>query len=131
MACYHLWGDDEGETHLVPLKLPARDSYAGRVRGMDDVPASSMGFGAFVERKPDIGIHTAPRRQFLVVLGGMMEIETTSGQKGHLHPGDVMLADDVGSKGHVSRDVGDDPLMMMAIAVADEWESPPAGSSDG
>lgn len=124
MACYHLWGDGAGESHLGLLELPEKDTYAGRVRGINDVPASTMGFGAFVGRKPDVGIHTAPRRQFLVVLEGVLEIETTTGQKEHLHPGDVMLADDVGSKGHASRDVGDDPLMLMAIPIPEEWDLP-------
>lgn len=131
MACYHLWGDPTGETRLDLLELPEKETFAGRVRGLDHIPTTSLGLGAFVGRKPDVGIHTAPRRQFLVVLGGVMEIETTTGQKTRLYPGDVMLADDIGSKGHASRDVGDEPLMMMAIAIADAWESPPRSPCDG
>ena len=34
-----------------------------------------------------------------------------------LRAGDVLLADDGGTKGHISRDVGDDPLMLMAIGI--------------
>jgi hypothetical protein len=93
---------------------------------LQDIPATTMGFAEFVGRKPDVGVHHAPRRQFLVVLGGVLEIVTTSGRREHLHPGDVLLADDVGTNGHISRDVGDDPLALMAIAVSPEWESPAA-----
>ena len=39
-----------------------------------------------------------------------------------LRPGDVLLADDVGSKGHISRDVGDNPLMLMAVGIDPAWE---------
>lgn len=125
MACFHLRGDETGETHITRLDLPVQETYAGTVRGLNEVPATTMGFGEFVgERKPDVGMHNAPRRQFLVVLGGVLEIVTTSGEQEHLRPGDVLLADDVGTKGHISRDVGDDPLMLMAIGIGPDWDGP-------
>jgi len=121
MACYHLYGDAAGETHVAPLELPESETYAGRVRGLSDIPVTTMGFGEFVGRKPDAGLHSAPRHQFLVILKGVLEIETSLGQREHLHPGDVLLADDIGAKGHHSRDVGEEPLMLMAIGIASDW----------
>ena len=124
MAQYHLFGDAAGETHLELLEMPVKETFAGTVRGLNDVPATTMGMGEFVGRKPDVGVHHAPRRQFLVVLGGELEIVTTVGQQQRLRPGDVLLADDVESKGHVSRDVGEAPLMLMAVGIGGEWEGP-------
>lgn len=125
MTVFHLHGDESGETHLTRLEFPVRESFAGMVRGLHDIPTTTMGFGEFVVRKPDVGVHQAPRRQFLVVLEGELEVVTSLGQRERLQPGDLLLADDVGSKGHISRDVGEAPLMMMAIAVTDEWEGLP------
>ena len=124
MRCWHLHGDADGETHLTLVDLPLRDSYAGTVRGLSDIPVTTMGMGEFLGRKPDVGVHNAPRRQFLVVLQGELEIVTTLGDSQRLGPGDVLLADDGGSKGHVSRDVGTDALMMMAIGLDGDWELP-------
>ena len=125
MACFHMHGDAEGETHLTVLDLPVKETYAGTVRGLNDVPATTMGFGEFVgDRKPDAGLHNAPRRQFLVVLRGVLEIETSLGQLERLLPGDVLLADDVGTRGHHSRDVGDEPLTLMAIGIDADWTGP-------
>src|SRR6516225_12451702 len=101
MHCWHLHGDADGETHITLVDLPVRESYAGRVRGLTDVPATTMGMGEFLGRKPDVGVHNAPRRQFLVVLQGELEIVTTLGDSQRLGPGDVLLADDGGSKGHI------------------------------
>lgn len=126
MTCFHLYGDGEGETHVRRVEFPVEETHAGMVRGLHGVPATTMGFGEFVVRKPDVGVHQAPRRQFLVVLKGELEIVTTLGQRELLQPGDVLFADDVGTKGHVSRDVGAAPLTLMAIAVADEWEGVPS-----
>ena len=124
MACFVLHGDEAGETQVSRLNLPVKESYAGTFRGLNDIPTTTMGFAQFIGRKPDVGVHNAPRRQFLVVLGGELEIITTLGQHERLKPGDVLLADDVGTKGHISRDVGEEPLMLMAIGIDGEWECP-------
>ena len=68
VACFHVHGDAAGETHLTRLELPVKETYAGTVRGLNDIPATTMGMGEFVGRKPDGGMHEAPRRQFVVVL---------------------------------------------------------------
>ena len=124
MACFHMHGDAAGDTHVTPLELPVAETYAGTVRGLSDVPATTVGFGEFVGRKPDAGLHNAPRRQFLVVLRGVLEIETSLGEQERLHPGDVLLADDLDTKGHHSRDVGDEPMMLMAIGIGSDWPGP-------
>ena len=124
MAQYHLFGDAAGETHLELLEMPVKETFAGTVRGLNDIPAITIGMGEFVGRKPDVGMHEAPRRQFLVVLGGELEIVTTLGHQQRLQPGDVLLADDVESKGHISRDVGEAPLMLMAVGIGTDWDGP-------
>jgi hypothetical protein len=126
MACFHIYGDAEGDTHLRPLELQVKETSAGTVRALNDIPATTMGMGAFIGRKPDIGMHEAPRRQFLVILAGELDIVTTLGQQERLRAGDVLLADDVGSKGHISRDVGAEPLMMMSVGIGSDWAGPPA-----
>jgi hypothetical protein len=124
MAFLHLHGDATGETNLAHLELPVSETHAGTVRGLSDIPVTTMGFGEFVGRKPDAGLHCAPRRQLLVVLRGVLELETSLGRQDHLRVGDVLLADDVGTKGHHSRDVGDEPLMLMAIGIGSDWVAP-------
>ena len=124
MACFHLHGDADGETHLAVLEFPETETFAGTVRALNDIPVTTMGFGEFVGRKPDAGLHPAPRHQVLVVLNGERELETSLGEQEHLRPGDVLLADDIGTKGHHSRDVGDEPLSLLAIAIGDAWNGP-------
>jgi quercetin dioxygenase-like cupin family protein len=125
MVCYHVHADESGETHVSVLELPERESPAGTVRSLNDIPVTTAGMVEFVTRKRDPGVHAPPEREIFVVLGGMLEIETTTGQTEHLTPGDVLLLDDVGSKGHSSRDVGEAPLQLMVIWIGTDWESPP------
>jgi quercetin dioxygenase-like cupin family protein len=124
MACFHLHGDASGETHIARLQLPLKETYAGTVRGWQDIPTTTAGMGQFVGRKPDVGVHNAPRRQLLIVLEGELELIATGGDNERLRPGDVLLADDGGTKGHISRDVGDEPLMLMAVGIDSSWVLP-------
>src|SRR5947208_13730454 len=50
--------------------------------------------------------HPASRRQLLIVLSGILEVETSDGKKLRCSSGDVFLADDVGSRGHRTRTIG-------------------------
>jgi hypothetical protein len=124
VTVFHLHGDDAGETHLRTVELPERDTDAGRVRNIGDIEVTTAGLGGFVGRKPDVGMHNAPRRQLLIVLDGALEVVTSVEEQQVLRPGDVLFADDVGTKGHISRDVGADPLSIMAIGVAEGWTLP-------
>jgi hypothetical protein len=125
VTCYRVYGDPSGETRVTPVELPLQETPVGKVRSLGEVPVTSAGMAQFVDsRKPDSGLHPAPRRQFVVVLGGVLQIVTTTGEEAHLEPGDVLLADDVEAKGHYSRDVGAEPLTMMTVAIGKDWQFP-------
>jgi hypothetical protein len=49
--------------------------------------------------------HTAPRRQFVVNLSGLVEIEVGDGSTRRLGAGDILLADDTTGQGHITRDL--------------------------
>jgi quercetin dioxygenase-like cupin family protein len=49
--------------------------------------------------------HTAPRRQLVVQLSGVGELECGDGSTRQLRPGDLLLADDTTGEGHRSREV--------------------------
>jgi quercetin dioxygenase-like cupin family protein len=52
------------------------------------------------------------------MLSGTMEIETGLGEKRVLHPGDVLIAEDVTGKGHITRSVGGDMRVTLAVPLA-------------
>ena len=63
--------------------------------------------------------HPAPRRQYVVTLAGSWEIECSDGTKRIFKPGDVMLAEDLTGKGHVSRVLGNEPHIFMTVPLAE------------
>ena len=49
--------------------------------------------------------HTAPQRQYVVLLDGEIEIEVSDGEKRRFRGGDILLVEDTTGKGHRSRTV--------------------------
>jgi quercetin dioxygenase-like cupin family protein len=47
-------------------------------------------------------LHTAPQKQYVVLLNGGVEIETSLGEKRKLEQGEVLLMEDTTGKGHRS-----------------------------
>lgn len=48
-----------------------------------------------------IGAHTAPRKQFVVTLGGKLQFTTSDDKSFILEPGIVLLAEDIEGEGHI------------------------------
>lgn len=57
----------------------------------------------------------APRRQWVVVLRGAVEVVVTDGSRRTFEPGDLLRAEDTDGTGHVTRPVGDPPLEALFL----------------
>jgi hypothetical protein len=67
-----------------------------------------------------LDFHNAPRRQYVVMMSGLMEIEIGDGSKRQFIPGDVLVAEDLTGKGHITRGVGTDSRVSLAVPLAAE-----------
>jgi hypothetical protein len=126
MNFFRVHADAAGETHLTPISLPAASDQSGGDKrfGLGDIPTTTLTIGRLAERKFDQGWHTPPRRQVVVVLRGVLEVTTTSGDSQRFQSGDCLLADDLDSKGHITRDVGEDYLETLTIGIPPDWQWP-------
>lgn len=61
--------------------------------------------------------HMAPRRQYVINLSGLSEVEIGDGTKLRFGPGDIFLADDTTGRGHISRVVGTQPRVYVTVAI--------------
>jgi mannose-6-phosphate isomerase-like protein (cupin superfamily) len=124
---YRVYADENRDTHLAVLELPTVDQPgegAARVRGLLGIPALTLGIVELVERMPGHELHPAPERRLLALLRGEYEIVTNLGEACIVRAGDCLLADDVGSNGHRTREVGDERVMMVSVQIPDDWECP-------
>jgi quercetin dioxygenase-like cupin family protein len=118
---YHrIYTDSQGESHFdtvtVEQSLARAAPPAAPFYVSDDGPASKYRFYTF---EPGwIGeLHPVPTRQFLALMSGTVEMETTDGTVRRLGPGDLVLLEDTSGKGHVTRNIGDGYATFLVIPV--------------
>jgi hypothetical protein len=63
--------------------------------------------------------HTASRRQYIVTLSGHAELVLSGGETLKVGPGDIELAEDTTGKGHITRTVGTEDRISIAIPVSE------------
>ncbi len=102
------------EEYEVPLGAPR-----GATELSEAVDVTSL---QFRRTSPDYFIdwHTAPRKQYVITLSGTSEVEIGDGTRIQLHPGHILLAEDVSGQGHISRAVGSEDRISLFIPLADQ-----------
>jgi hypothetical protein len=101
MRVVRIYSSQDGESHFEDLDI--RLEEAGPIGRLSDAhPVESI---IFRENSPDYNFdwHNAPRRQFIVLLDGNIEIEVSDGEVRQFSGGDILLAEDVDGKGHRTR----------------------------
>ena len=100
---YRIFSDSKGDSHIEEITVPLKD--AGTIgRLSEEIPVAGLVFRE-VDASYDYDFHTAPQRQYVVLLDGELEIETSLHDKRVLKAGDILLAEDTTGKGHRSRNL--------------------------
>lgn len=98
-----IYNDAQGETHFEDFEVPLNDK--GEIGFLsDDQPAKSIVFRE-VAPSYDYDFHVAPARQYIVLLEGGVEIETSLGAKRSFPTGSVLLMEDLTGKGHKTKNL--------------------------
>jgi quercetin dioxygenase-like cupin family protein len=106
-----IYTGEDGQTHFEDLHIPA-----GEVENVAIAAGANLVFRRFpADYFSDW--HCAPRRQYIIILSGQMEIGIGDGTKRRFGPGDVVLADDMTGQGHTTASVGE-PRVSVTVAVA-------------
>ena len=133
MKLVRVYADESGETHLAEIELPSADDLAGeagnKLLALRDIAATTVTISQLLGHRQDLNYHTPARRQIVALLGGELEVTTTTGETQRLQAGDCLLADDLGSKGHISKSVGDEPWATLVVGIATGWQVPSADQS--
>jgi hypothetical protein len=66
-------------------------------------------------------LHNAPRRQLIFLTSGILEIESSEGDRVICRPGDLIFAEDTRGKGHITRSIRD-IRGFVHLAMADDFD---------
>ena len=104
MKITRVYTGDDGESHFEDVEVEY-GPLNNQASNSELQPATGVIFrktaGDF-----DWDFHTAPRRQYVVILQGIMEVEVSDGSTHRINPGEILLAEDTTGKGHITRAVG-------------------------
>lgn len=98
-----VYSDSKGESHFEDIEMPLKDD--GEIGFLSDqIPVKNL---IFRKVKPDYDydFHTAPQKQYIILLDGEIEIETSLGDKRTFKGGDILLMEDTQGKGHKTRNL--------------------------
>lgn len=116
MKALRLYTGDDGESRFEEIAMEFTPD-----RNMETTPMQDAKAVAVRRAAPGVVLdwHPAPRRQYLFTLSGAWDIECGGGDVQRFQAGDIMLADDLTGRGHMSRVVGDEHHVFAVVPLAD------------
>jgi hypothetical protein len=121
MKIARIYTGADDQSHFEDLEIPLLPAAYGEESAL--VPATGVIF-----RETPVGgaldFHPAPRRQFVITLSGIGEVECGDGSRRRFGPGDIMLADDTTGQGHITREIHG-PRRGIFIPLPPEFEIGP------
>lgn len=115
MKVTRIYSDSKGESRFEDVEIPLKN--AGEIGRLSErFPASGI---IFRENDADYDYdwHTAPARQYIIMLDGEIEIEVSSGDKRRFRGGDILLVEDVSGRGHKTRVTNNQPRRSIFVTL--------------
>lgn len=113
-----IYADEIGESRFESIEVLLTDK--GPIGFLSDAVRADELIFRFVIADYDYDFHTAPQRQYIVLLDGQIEIETSLGERKSFSAGDVLLAEDTWGKGHRTRNLVNAVRKSLFITLPDQ-----------
>lgn len=110
-----IYSDANGDSHFEDRVIPLQDK--GDIGFLsDEVPARGIIFRE-VAPSYDYDFHNAPQRQYIILLDGGVEIETSLGEKRSFATGEILLVEDTTGKGHRTKNLENKVRKSVFITI--------------
>lgn len=117
MIITRLCNDEKGESHFTDIEVELFDS--GNIGKLSEkFPVNEI---IFRETSGDYNydFHNAPQRQFIILLEGEIQIETSLGEVRNFKAGEVLLVEDTEGKGHKTKSVDGNLRRSIFVTLGD------------
>lgn len=103
MKITRIFSDEKGESHFEDLEIPLIDQ--GEIGFLSEsVEVKKLQFRK-VSADYDYDFHHAPQKQYILLLDGGVEIETSLGEIRQFQNGEILLVEDTTGKGHKTKNL--------------------------
>jgi quercetin dioxygenase-like cupin family protein len=111
MGIFRMYAGPDGKSHLEEQAL-AEHPLLTKPQAAKLIVFAEQPAGTFRDW------HPAPRRQYVIVVSGQLEIGLGDGTLRRFGPGDARLVEDTTGQGHTTRYVGPGPVITATIPLA-------------
>lgn len=115
MKITRLYTGADNKSHFEDIEIPLKD--AGDIGQLSErLDATGI---IFRRTGPDYDYnwHNAPRRQYIIMLDGAVDVEISDGTVRRFKTGDVLLVEDVDGRGHKSRAVDNRSRLSVFVTL--------------
>jgi len=98
-----VYADINGHSHFKDIEIPLNDD--GEIGFLSDAQKAGTIIFRKVISQYDYNFHNAPARQYILLMDGIIEIETSLGDKRTFSAGQVLLMEDVTGRGHRTKNI--------------------------
>ena len=112
MSIYRLYTGQDGHSHIEKLD-PAKSSELASLMPAKGIMFRESPANNFADW------HPAPRRQYVIILSGQLEIGLSDGSLHRFGPGDARLVEDTTGQGHTTKTPGTVPCVTCTVPLAD------------
>lgn len=110
-----IYSDANGNSHFEDLTVPLKSN--GDIGFLSDTePVKGVIFRE-VAASYDYDFHNAPQKQYIILLDGGVEIETSLGEKRTFKTGEILLVEDTDGKGHKTKNLEDKVRKSVFITI--------------
>src|SRR5690554_3093885 len=98
-----VYSDIRGDSHFEDIEMPLKSD--GEIGFLSDKILVKELIFRTVTPDYDFDFHNAPQKQYILLLDGEIEIETSLGVKRTFKGGEILLMEDTDGKGHKTRNI--------------------------
>ncbi len=110
-----LYCDENGDSRFEDQMIALEDS--GEIGSLSQLYSAEGIIFREVPATYNFEFHNAPQRQYVILLDGEIEIETSLGEIKRFKGGDVLLAEDTSGKGHKTRNITSEKGRSVFIPI--------------
>ena len=115
MKITRIYTGSDNQSHFEDVEIPLKGD--GAIGRMSELARATGVIFRETGGDYDYDWHNAPRRQYVIMLDGDVEIEIGDGTKRIFRTGDILLAEDTTGQGHISRAVNGKPRKSIFITL--------------
>lgn len=110
-----IYSDENGDSRFEDIFILMND--AGDIGALSETLAVKGIIFREVEPSYDYDFHNAPQKQYIILLDGGIEIETSLGETRKFGAGEILLVEDTTGKGHRTRNLNPEKRRSVFVTL--------------